>query len=308
MVDDDVLGVAAVSSLVRNESMMDWGKVWPFSHMSSSLRIFSYRRHKMVSDYSSRRGRVMPRGRAVELRITAGNPEADRLVSSRRLAGGRRRRCALTTPTGTRQDWLGWLAYLLVRRSRVRDVIHQDGHELGHPVDACGKGPISSRAVYRLALGLGLLEPLAGYRVYNVQHAQLVISIRLLEVGVEFLNEHGFRLERALATELAVHRRGGEVQGVFVLTWTLATHSAVREAILVPETPGGFRVDMAWRPVSRSATAEAMIQAKVMMSKGCGDWLGGGEACAPSRYKEGERRRCLGCKRKRTSDARKDGI
>jgi hypothetical protein len=29
--------------------------------------------------------------------------------------------------------------------------------------------------------------------------------------------------------------------------------------ILEPETPGGFRPSMAWRPVSRSATADDMV-------------------------------------------------
>jgi hypothetical protein len=74
-------------------------------------------------------------------------------------------------------------------------------------------------------------------------------------MGVKLLDEHGFGLRMVsygveqLNTACCLH------------TWTLATHRAVRDAILVPDTPGGLRADMAWRPVSNSATAEAMMQA-----------------------------------------------
>lgn len=86
-------------------------------------------------------------------------------------------------------------------------------------MDASGKGSISSGAVYRLALGLGLLEPLAGDRVYNVQHAQLVVSVRLLEVSVEFLNEHRLGLDvvsnvlKGRAKKACKDRRGPHVPG-----------------------------------------------------------------------------------------------
>lgn len=38
----------------------------------------------------------------------------------------------------------------------------------------------------------------------------------------------------------------------------LETQSDVRLVMRDPETPGGFKFSMAWRPASRSATAEAM--------------------------------------------------
>lgn len=34
----------------------------------------------------------------------------------------------------------------------------------------------------------------------------------------------------------------------------------VKLVIRDPETPGGFKLSMAWRPVSRSVTADAMVQ------------------------------------------------
>lgn len=50
------------------------------------------------------------------------------------------------------------------------------------------------RAVYCLSLGLCLLEPLAGYRVYDVENPQLVCTGRLLEVCVDLLDENRLRL------------------------------------------------------------------------------------------------------------------
>jgi hypothetical protein len=71
----------------------------------------------------------------------------------------------------------------------LQNVIHQYGHEFRHSVDTGGICAILGRAVNSLALGLGLLEPLAGYRVYDVKDAQFVRSGSLLEVGVDFLDE-----------------------------------------------------------------------------------------------------------------------
>ncbi len=42
------------------------------------------------------------------------------------------------------------------------------------------------------------------------------------------------------------------------LTWTLFTQRAVSVAIRDPDTPGGFRFCMAFRPASNSATADDM--------------------------------------------------
>lgn len=39
----------------------------------------------------------------------------------------------------------------------------------------------------------------------------------------------------------------------------LETQSDVRLVIRDPDTPGGFKLSMAWRPASRSATAVAML-------------------------------------------------
>lgn len=39
----------------------------------------------------------------------------------------------------------------------------------------------------------------------------------------------------------------------------METQSDVRLVMREPETPGGFKFNMAWRPVSRSVTADAMM-------------------------------------------------
>lgn len=73
----------------------------------------------------------------------------------------------------------------------MRYVIHQYWHQLCHSVDTASEGAILSRGVYGLAVGLRLVEPLAGYRVYDVEHSQLVCSRGLLEVRVYLLDEDG---------------------------------------------------------------------------------------------------------------------
>ena len=86
-------------------------------------------------------------------------------------------------------------AYLLFFRGGLQNVIHQNRHEFCHSVDTSGIGSIRGRAVNSCSLGFGLLEPFAGYRVYDVKNPQLVCSRRLLEMGIDFLNEYGFGLE-----------------------------------------------------------------------------------------------------------------
>lgn len=85
-------------------------------------------------------------------------------------------------------------AYLLFFGGGLHDVIHQNGHEFCHSVDASGVGSIRGRAVYCLCLGLGLLEPFPGYRVYDVEYPQLVCSWCLFEVCIDLLDKDGFGL------------------------------------------------------------------------------------------------------------------
>jgi hypothetical protein len=59
-------------------------------------------------------------------------------------------------------------AYLLFFWSGLQYVIHQYGHEFRYSVDTSSIRAILGGAVNCLALSLGLLEPLAGYRVYDV--------------------------------------------------------------------------------------------------------------------------------------------
>lgn len=57
-----------------------------------------------------------------------------------------------------------------------------------------GKGAVLRRAVYCLALRLGLLEPFPRYGVYDVEHTQLMRSRGFLEVCVDLLDEDRFGL------------------------------------------------------------------------------------------------------------------
>lgn len=85
--------------------------------------------------------------------------------------------------------------YLLVFWGGLKNVIHQHGHQFRHSVNSSGICAILGRAVYRLALRLCLLKPLAGYRVYYVEDPQFVCSGSFLEVCVNFLDEDGFGLQ-----------------------------------------------------------------------------------------------------------------
>lgn len=69
------------------------------------------------------------------------------------------------------------------------DVVHQDRHELGNPVDTSGEGTIWSIATDNLALVFGLFQPFSGYGVYNVEHTKFVRTRSLLEMCENLLNE-----------------------------------------------------------------------------------------------------------------------
>lgn len=57
-------------------------------------------------------------------------------------------------------------------------------------MDAGSKGAVWCRVVDCLAIVFGLFHPLAGYRVYNVEDAQLVGAGCFLEVGVNLLDQN----------------------------------------------------------------------------------------------------------------------
>ena len=88
-------------------------------------------------------------------------------------------------------------AYLLILRSVVYDIGHQDRQQLGHSVDPSSKGSIWSSRTGWLACPARCFYPLSRYRVYNIEYAQLVCSWSLFEMGVDLLDEDGFILQRS---------------------------------------------------------------------------------------------------------------
>lgn len=168
-------------SFCLKPSIMETGKVWPFSQMSTSFLILSCKREELGKSLS-------PHGT-----LRAGRRDHEQLRASSLW------RCAPPCVLGRlpqtgcdRQQWIiqerAW-TYLLVFGRRRDDVVHQDGHEFRHSVDASGEGAIWRGAADGLALLLRLLQPFAGYRVYNVEHAELVGARSFLEVGENPLDE-----------------------------------------------------------------------------------------------------------------------
>ena len=84
----------------------------------------------------------------------------------------------------------GYRTYPLILGGRGNDIVHQDWHQLRHPVDAGGEAAIRGGAADRLALLFGLFQPFAGYRVYNVEDTKLMCTGGFLEVGVDLLDEN----------------------------------------------------------------------------------------------------------------------
>jgi hypothetical protein len=108
-------------------------------------------------------------------------------------------------------------------------------------------------------LGLGLVQPFPRYRVYDVEYPQFVCAGCFLEVGEELLDENGFVLcdGDEVSKNVGCTAFDMGMLLLMLLTWTLATHSAVIFVMREPDTPGGFSESMPCRPASRSATTDA---------------------------------------------------
>lgn len=85
-------------------------------------------------------------------------------------------------------------AYLLILGCIVYDVGHQHGQELCDSVDAGGECAIRRCAAWRLPGLASSFYPLSGYRVYDIEYAQLVGARCLLEMSENLLDENGFIL------------------------------------------------------------------------------------------------------------------
>lgn len=84
----------------------------------------------------------------------------------------------------------GYKTYPLILGGGGDNIVHQDWHELRHPVDSGGEAAIWGGAADGLALLFGLFQPFAGYRVYNVEDTKLMCTGGFLEVGVDLLDQN----------------------------------------------------------------------------------------------------------------------
>ena len=102
-----------------------------------------------------------------------------------------------------------------------------------------------------------MFQPLASYRVYNIEYAQLVCPWCFFEVSVDLLDKDGFGLlsEQSLVKICIL----GET-GVARHTCILVTQSEVMLPIFDPVTPGALRASIDWRLASSSATQEDMME------------------------------------------------
>lgn len=85
-------------------------------------------------------------------------------------------------------------AYLLVVGSSVYDVSQEHRQKFGHSIHASSESTVWGTTTGCLTSLAGLVYPLSGYRVYNIEYSQLVCSWCFLEMGVDFLDEDGFGL------------------------------------------------------------------------------------------------------------------
>jgi hypothetical protein len=158
-----------------NEVSICKGKVWPFSQISTSFLIFSYKTKNRVSGSS--------KGEQVyTLNISFGHLRRQRSCESRDPEELRR---LLSSSI--------W-AYLLIIRSGLDNIVHQDWKQFLYSMNTSSEGSVLCSTVYRMSGVLGLFCPLSRYRVYDVQYAKFVSSRGFLEMGVQLLDEYGFRL------------------------------------------------------------------------------------------------------------------
>jgi hypothetical protein len=78
----------------------------------------------------------------------------------------------------------------LIIWGRLYYVVHQDWEKFLYSMDTSSKRAIFSSTVYGLSGILGLFSPLSSYRVYDVEYTKFVASGSLLEMSVQFLDEH----------------------------------------------------------------------------------------------------------------------
>lgn len=63
-------------------------------------------------------------------------------------------------------------------------------------MDASSVCSVLCRAIDRLAMLFRLIDPFASYGIYDIEYSQFVGCRGLLEVSVDFLDEHGLGLQQ----------------------------------------------------------------------------------------------------------------
>jgi len=146
-------------------------------------------------------------------------------------------------------------AYLLIFGGVLDYVVHQDRQQFLYSINTSSVSAILCGTVYRLSGSFGLFCPFSRHRVYHVEYAKFVCSRGFLEMSEELLDEYWFGLWDRYVSDWR------QWMGSFVQpTSTCWLQSVVMLWIREPDTPGGFNCSIAWRPASRSATAEDMMQ------------------------------------------------
>ncbi len=62
------------------------------------------------------------------------------------------------------------LAYLLIPRGCLYDIIHEGWHQLCYSIHSCSVGTVLGSVVDGLAMLFRLVHPLASYRVYDIEN------------------------------------------------------------------------------------------------------------------------------------------
>jgi hypothetical protein len=162
-----------------NDVSNGWGKVVPFSQISTSFVIFSYKRRNKGVSRGSYTELIMCDKIFLEFKFGQ-----HFVISSREHT-----RNSPSSYWDFRLQAFGRTAYLLIIRGWLNYVVHQDWKKFLYSMDSSSVCSILGSTVYGLSSKFGLLGPLSSYRVYDVEYAKFVGRGSLFEMGEKLLDE-----------------------------------------------------------------------------------------------------------------------